>query len=149
MDKNKPPSSISDAELVESMAESIEELENLIAEAKQPDTHSPPVLQTKVPILTDFVNPVQAESNATSKPATDTNHSDDAFPVERINELMNSVDEKLSDEIDSLVDLLKDTIKDSIMDELKEQIKKEATHAEADASLQDSIPEGKPENPST
>lgn len=107
------------------IAESIDELEDLIAETKMP-----PKLYGEIPVLNDIVDPDEAkkyaqEESSTSATTAINNIEDISF--EKLNELVDTVDRKLSSELDSLVDLLKDTIKDIIIDELKQELRKEVT----------------------
>ena len=105
------------------IAESIDELEDLIAETKMP-----PKLYGEIPVLNDIVDSDEAKKYAqeesSTAAATTINNIED-IPFEKLNELVDTVDRKLSSELDSLVDILKDTIKDSIIDELKQEIRKE------------------------
>jgi len=118
------------------IVESIDELESLIE-----DTELPPELHGEIPVLNDIVDPDEASRDAQdeSETATTTTNNVEGIPLERLNDLMDKVDRKLSSELDSFVDLLKDTIKDSIINELKEELKKEAmqmdpAQSEADPS---------------
>ena len=115
---------ITEADIVES----IDELENLID-----DTKLPPKLHDEIPVLNDVVDPdeVTGYSQNESETATTTTNNIEGIPLERLNELVNTVDRKLSSELDSFVDLLKDTIKTSIIDELKEELKKGATQMDS------------------
>jgi len=117
------------------IVESIDELESLIEE-----TDTPPKLHDEIPVLNDIVDPAEAGGEAQGEPstatATTTNKIDD-IPLERLNELVNIVDRKLSSELDSFVDLLKDTIKTSIIDELKEELKKGVTQKDSAPSETD------------
>jgi len=108
------------------IAGSIDELESLIAD------RPPPKLQGEIPVLTDVVNADEARGYAQAETtSSDSEKQTEDFPVERMNQLVDTVDRKLSSELDSLVDELKETIKDSIIDELKEELKKEATQMES------------------
>ena len=115
------------------IAESIDELEELIVETKLP-----PKLYPEIPVLNDVVDPAEARRYAQSETSTEstTDHEDkiEDFPSDRLNELVDKVDRSLSKELDSLVDILKDTIKDSIINELKEQLKNETAQTEKPAS---------------
>ena len=113
------------------IVESIDELENLIEE-----TDTPPKLHDEIPVLNDVVDPAEITAAAT------TNKIEN-IPLERLNELVDTVDRKLSSELDSYVDLLKDTIKTSIIDELKEELKKGTTQMDSAPSESDS-----PDDPS-
>lgn len=118
------------------IAESIDELESLIKETKLP-----PTLQSEIPVLNDIVDPDEASgytrNESSAAPTTTSNNLED-IPLDKLNELVDTVDRKLSSELDSLVDLLKETIKDSIIDELKEELKKEAVHMESATPKTDS-----------
>jgi len=106
------------------IGESIDELEDLIAETKMP-----PKLYGDIPVLNDIVDPDEAKKYAqeeSSTAATTAINNIEDISFEKLNDLVDTVDRKLSSELDSLVDLLKDTIKDSIIDELKQELKKEA-----------------------
>jgi len=111
------------------IAESIDELENLIEE-----TDTPPKPHDEIPVLNDIVDPTEA---------TATTDKIEDIPLERLNELVDTVDRKLSSELDSYVDLLKDTIKTSIIDELKEELKKGV--AQTDSAPSETDP---PDDPS-
>jgi phage gp29-like protein len=118
------------------IVESIDELESLIE-----DTELPPELHGEIPVLNDIVDPDEArrDTQDESETAITTTNNVEGIPLERLNDLMDRVDRKLSSELDSFVDLLKDTIKDSIINELKEELKKEAmqmdpAQSEADPS---------------
>ena len=110
------------------ITESIDELESLIAETKLP-----PKLQSEIPVLNDIVDPAEVTKYTQEEPSTApaSINSIEDVSFEKLNELVDTVDRKLSSELDSLVDLLKDTIKDSIIDELKQELKKEAVHMES------------------
>ena len=113
------------------ITESIDELESLITE-----TNLPPKLQGEIPVLNDVVDAAEARSYAQAETTSASNSPTDkteSFPIDRLNELVDSVDQKLSDELDALVDTLKDTIRDSIIDELKEQLKKESSQMQTPA----------------
>ena len=102
------------------ITESIDELESLIVETK-----IPPKLHGKIPVLNDVVD--AAEARRYAQAVTESTFSNPAdktenFPIDRLNELVDSADQKLSNELDALVDLLKGSIKDGIIDELKEQL---------------------------
>ena len=112
------------------IVESIDELETLIEE-----TDTPPELHDEIPVLNDIVDPAEATAAATTDKIED-------IPLERLNELVDTVDRKLSSELDSYVDLLKDTIKTSIIDELKEELKKGA--AQMDSASSETDPSDKP-----
>ena len=110
------------------ITESIDELESLIEETKLPT-----ISQSEIPVLNDIVEPAEVagytQGKSSTAASTTTNTIDD-ISVEKLNELVNSVDRKLSSELDSLVDILKETIKDSIIDDLKEELKKGTTQTE-------------------
>ncbi len=109
------------------IAESIDELESLIAETKLP-----PKLQGEIPVLNDVVDAAEARRYAQAETtSSDSENKIEDFPIEKINHLVDTVDRKLSSELDSLVDILKATVKDSIIDELKEELKKEAAQMES------------------
>ncbi len=109
------------------IAESIDELESLIAETKLS-----PKLQGEIPVLNDVVDVAEARRYAQAETTnSDSENKIEDFPIEKINRLVDTVDQKLSSELDSLVDILKVTIKDSIIDELKEELKKEAAQIES------------------
>lgn len=102
------------------IAESIDELESLIEETK-----IPPKLQGEIPVLNDVVDAAEARRYAQAETmSNDSENKIEDFPIERMNQLFDTVDQKLSKELDSMVDLLKNTIKDSIIEELKEELKK-------------------------
>lgn len=109
------------------IAESIDELESLIAETRLPSK-----LPGEIPVLNDVVDAAEAGSYAQAEGTSSApvNKIED-LTLERMNQLVDTVDRKLSSELDSLVDLLKETIKDSIIDELKEELKKEAVKMES------------------
>ena len=115
------------------IAESIDELEELIVETKLP-----PKLYPEIPVLNDVVDPTEARRYAQSETSTEStsDHENkiEDFPSDRLNELVDKVDRNLSKELDDLVGILKDTIKDSIINELKEQLKKEAHQIESPPS---------------
>ncbi len=109
------------------IAESIDELESLIAETKLP-----PKLQGEIPVLNDVVDAAEARRYAQAETtSSDSENKIEDFPIEKMNHLVDTVDRKLSSELDSLVDILKATVKDSIIDELKEELKKEAAQMES------------------
>jgi hypothetical protein len=118
------------------ITESIDELESLIEETKLPAKP-----QNEIPVLNDIVDPAEAagytQGESSTAPTTTTNTIED-ISLEKLNELVDSVDRKLSSELDSLVDILKETIKDSIIDDLKEELKKGATQTEPAPSETDS-----------
>jgi hypothetical protein len=118
------------------ITESIDELESLIGETKLPAKP-----QNEIPVLNDIVDPAEAagytQGESSTAPTTTTNTIED-ISLEKLNELVDSVDRKLSSELDSLVDILKETIKDSIIDDLKEELKKGATQTEPAPSETDS-----------
>ena len=115
------------------IAESIDELESLIAD------RPPPKLRGEIPVLTDVVDAAEARRYAQGETtSSNSEHKIEDFPIERMNQLVDTVDRKLSSEFDSLVDILKETIKDSIIDELKEELKKEAAQIESAPSEIDS-----------
>ena len=117
------------------IVESIDELESLIEE-----TDMPPKLLDEIPVLNDIVDPADATGNAHGESSTaivTTTDKIDDIPIERLNELVDTVDRKLSSELDSFVDLLKDTIKTSIIDELKEELKKGASQKDSAPSETD------------
>ena len=125
------------------ITESIDELDELIVETKLS-----PKLYPVIPVLNDIVDPAEARRYEQSKTLTESSSTPDDkiedFPIDRLNKLVDTVDQKLSNELDSLVDILKDTIKDSIIDELKEQLKKEIVQKDIPAShtdTQDKSPE--------
>jgi gas vesicle protein len=120
------------------IAESIDELENLIE-----DTDTPPKLHDEIPVLNDVVDPAEATGDEQGESATATTDKIEDIPLERLSELVDTVDRKLSSELDSFVDLLKDTIKTSIIDELKEELKKGATQMKSAPSETDT-----PDDPS-
>jgi len=115
------------------IAESIDELEELIVETKPP-----PKLYPEIPVLNDVVDPAEARRYAQSETSAESTsaHEDkiEDFPSDRLNELVDKIDQNLSKELDSLVDILKDTIKDSIINELREQLKKETAQTEKPTS---------------
>ncbi len=118
------------------IVESIDELENLIEESDMP-----PKVHDEIPVLNDIVDPTEASGDAhgeSSTAADTTTNNIEDIPLEKLNEMVDKVDRKLSSELDSFVDLLKDTIKTSIIDELKEELKKGATQMESDPSESDS-----------
>ena len=94
------------------ITESIDELETLIEETKLPAKP-----QSEIPVLNDIVDPAEVAATTTTNTVED-------ISLEKLNELVESVDRKLSSELDSPVDILKETIKDSIIDDLKEELKK-------------------------
>jgi len=111
------------------ITESIDELESLIVEPK-----ILPKLHGKIPVLNDVVDAAEARRYAQAITAsTNSNPADqtESFPVDRLNELVDSADQKLSNELDTLVDLLKGSIKDGIIDELKEQLKNEVAQMQS------------------
>jgi len=113
------------------IAESIDELESLIAKNGIP-SGLPPKLQGEIPVLNDVVDADEARKYAQAETTSnDSGNKIEDFPIERMNQLVDTVDRKLSSELDSLVDILKATIKDSIIDELKEELKKEAAQIES------------------
>ena len=115
--------------------ESIYELENLIE-----DTKLPLKLHDELPVLNDIVDSDEVigyTQNKSETAATTTTNNIEGIPLDRLNELVDTVDRKLSSELDSFVDLLKDTIKDSIIDELKEELKKKATQMDSAPSEAD------------
>lgn len=116
------------------IVESIDELESLIE-----DTELPPELHGEIPVLNDIIDPDEArrDTQDESVTATITTNPVEGIPLERLNELVDTVDRKLSSELDSFVDLLKDTIKESIINELKEELKKEATQMDSAPSEAD------------
>ena len=118
------------------IAESIDELEELIVETKLP-----PKLYPEIPVLNDVVDPAEARRYAQSETSTEStsDHEDkiEGFPSDRLNELVDKIDRTLSKELDSLVDILKDTIKDSIINELREQLKKEIVQKDIPTSHTD------------
>jgi len=114
------------------IVESIDELESLIE-----DTELPPELHGEIPVLNDIVDPDEArrDTQDESETAITTTNNVEGIPLERLNDLMDRVDRKLSSELDSFVDLLTD----SIINALKEELKKEAmqmdpAQSEADPS---------------
>ncbi len=110
------------------ITESIDELENLIEETKLPANP-----QSEIPVLNDIVDPAEVAGytqGKSSTAATTTTNTIEDISLEKLNKLVDSVDQKLSSELDSLVDILKETIKDSIIDDLKEELKKGATQTE-------------------
>ena len=118
------------------ITESIDELESLIEESKLPAKP-----QNEIPVLNDIVDPAEVSGytqGKSSKAASTTTSTIEDISLEKLNELVNSVDRKLSSELDSLVDILKETIKDSIIDDLKEELKKGATQTEPAPSKTDS-----------
>ena len=111
------------------ITESIDELESLIVETK-----IPPKLQGEIPVLNDVVDSAEARRYAQAITAsTNSNPADktENFPIDRLNELVDSADQKLSNELDALVDLLKGSIKEGIIDELKEQLKNEVAQMQS------------------
>jgi hypothetical protein len=117
------------------ITESIDELENLIGETKLPAKP-----QSEIPVLNNIVDPAEVAGytrGESSTAATTTNTIED-ISLEKLNELVDTVDRKLSSELDSLVDILKETIKDSIIDDLKEELKKGAAQMESAPSKTDS-----------
>lgn len=103
------------------IVDSIDELEELIAETKLP-----PKLQPGIPVLNDFVDAAEARGyveakSMTSSANTSTKGTKD-LSSEKLDELVNIVDQKLSNELGSIVS----TLKDNIIDELKQELKKEA-----------------------
>ena len=118
------------------IVDSIDELETLIA-----DTKLPPRLHPAIPVLHDVIdaaevrNYMQAETRSESS-STPTDTVDGISP-DKLNQLVDTVDQKLSSELDSLVNVLKKTIKESIMDELKQELKKEATQTESSVTNED------------
>jgi len=124
------------------ITESIDELESLIAENGIP-SGLPPKLQGEIPVLNDVVDAAEARRYAQAETtSSDSENKIEDFPIEKMNQLVDTVDRKLSSELDSLVDVLKETIKDSIIDELKEELKKEAAQMESAPSETD--PSDKP-----
>jgi len=145
MDKDKPSSvssSSGNPEILHSkiseanITESIDELDELIVETKLS-----PKLYPVIPVLNDIVVPAEARRYVRSKTSTESSSTPDDkiedFLIDRLNKLVDTVDQKLSNELDSLVNILKDTIKDSIIDELKEQLKKEIVQKDIPASHTD------------
>ena len=120
--------------LGESVGDSIDELESLIAESSLP-TGPTPRLQIEIPVLNDLVDASEARRYAQAETITESINTpadkNEELPIVRLNKLVDIVDQKLSSEPDPLVDILKDTIKDSINDELKEQLKKEAAQTQS------------------
>ncbi|MFB3100150.1 MAG: hypothetical protein ACE1ZM_01750 [Gammaproteobacteria bacterium] len=113
------------------IAESIDELESLIAKNGIP-SGLPPKLQGEIPVLNDVVDAAEARRYAQAETtSSDSENKIEDFPIEKMNQLVDKVDLKLSSELDSLVDILKATVKDSIIDELKEELKKEAAQMES------------------
>ncbi len=138
-----PHSEISEADITESIGE----LESLIAE-NGISSGPLPRLYPEIPVLNDIVDPAEARRYAQPKTSTESGSTPDDrtedFPIDRLNKLVDTVDQKLSNELDSLVDILKDTIKDRIIDELKVQLKKEIALKDVPAShtdTQDKSPE--------
>ncbi len=118
------------------ITESIDELESLIKETKLPAKP-----QNEIPVLNDIVDPAEVAGytqGESSTAATTTTSTIEDISLEKLNELVDSVDRKLSSELDSLVDILKETIKDSIIDDLKEELKKGAAQTEPAPSKTDS-----------
>ena len=131
IDKDKQTDMSSTAIKESDIAESIDELESLIAKNGIP-SGLPPKLQGEIPVLNDVVDAAEARRYAQAETIiSDSENKIEDFPIERMNQLFDTVDRKLSGELDSLVDVLKETIKDSIIDELKEELKKEVTQMES------------------
>lgn len=127
------------ATMNESIDDSIDKLESLIAENGIPSAHVADN-DFEIPILTDVVDAAgisQYEDTASHSPSQSGETVDKQYQdsqTERLSQLVDSVDKKLSRELDSLVDLLKDTIKDSIIDELKEELKKNSDTSNCDTT---------------
>ncbi len=118
----------------ESIDASIDKLESLIAESKIP-TERVTNVEFEIPILTDVVDTTEMSHETESTAPTENNvpNKVDDAQIDRLSELVNTVDKKLSKELDSLVVLLKDTIKDSIIDELKEELRKNSESSNTDS----------------
>jgi hypothetical protein len=125
----------------ESIGNSIDELESLIAETNlQADLT--PKLQAKRPVLTDIVEAAEARKYALAETLKESSNipadKNEDLPIVSLSKLVESVDKKLSSDLDDLVDKLKDTIKDSIMVELKEQLQKNSAKTQSHTTAIDS-----------
>ena len=125
----------------ESIGNSIDELESLIAESNlQADLT--PKLQPKIPVLTDIIEAAEARKYALAETIKESVNipadKNEDLPIVSLSKLVESVDKKLSNDLDDLVDKLKDTIKDSIMVELKEQLQKDAAQTQSPPTAIDS-----------
>ena len=128
---NQTHSGITETDIVGS----VEELETPIAK-----TDLPPKTQREIPILYDVVDAAEvAKYNQTGNILANSISADETknFPNDRLNELVDAIDQKLSNELDGLVSMLKDTIKKSIIDELKEQLKKDVPQTQTPPSNED------------
>ena len=83
------------------LGESIDELENLIDDAKNGNINK---YDDNIPILDDLVSPEEIDRTV------------------KMSDLANTIDEKLNDELNALLDILKTNIKDSILDEINTRL---------------------------
>lgn len=96
--------------------EKLNELESRVSQS--PGHSDPQAEQAEIPILDELVNP---EDYAEDEGATL-----DVTGDEKIDDIAERIEQKLSVELDDIVKLLKGNLKDSIMHELHDEIKKDA-----------------------
>lgn len=120
----KPAGKNDDPELYDS----IDELDNLISN-KTTKTRSQNTGQS-IPVLDDLVGPdnMDIEDEELDEPefSIPGNFPEDTpqnnISTDQLEQIIGSVDEKLSQDLDELVNILKDTIKDNIITEIKSQL---------------------------
>lgn len=102
--------------------DSIDELENLISSNAGKNTDNAD--ENHIPVLDEVVDPVDIEDDfdddiymEPQTPPLQTGNIKD-----ELDNLIGSLDERITGELDALVNILKDTVKDSILTELKTQL---------------------------
>lgn len=99
----------------------LDELENLLAQRKKELRYEE---ETGIPILEDLYvfsdedNPY----NDDEEPELPMFDEDDENRSLEIEEIIDSMEDKIAEELDTLLDLLKDSLKENVMDELKTRL---------------------------
>lgn len=112
---------------------SIDKLESLVADDLL--SASPMELKDGIPVLNDVVD--IEEMGRYTAPETDTRVSNipvlgrnEELPIETINNVLDTLDQRLAKELSSIVNILKDKVRTDIINELKGKLKKETTQTE-------------------
>lgn len=128
--------------------ESIDELENLIAEKSRID-------RDDIPVLDEVIDPDMLDEAALSEPfiewldepgAGTTDSSEQGLSQEQIEMLVGKLDQRIAGELDELVSILKGAIRETIITEIKTRL--ESGAGEKSESVDDPYEDNQPDPPS-
>jgi len=115
------PDSTSNGKTV--LTDKIDELESLLSEqARQPSAPASPASEPRynIPILDDLFIPGEDEDYI------DEDDEEEIEPEQRLEQIADDLEVKISQELDEIVSLLKTNMKESILNELQSLLKNES-----------------------